>query len=299
MPPVNPAKPPKRQFNADEEDERVQRPQLTRAGQAEYPASKRRRTSEDSFAEVISRPTMAPPVRPSMKRQVGSMLMFDVLENTDNHSQETNTRPVPTSFANTSAPVQQPQSMMKTALNNQHQTQHPKTPHMNDLAKFSNARIPFAETLNTSQAGPSYSQVPQTQRSQHQFKTPGTAASHKSSPQYPNGDNISLPDIATDSEDSDEENDFVPPDWANSPALRELLKEQQLVDPMKVFGPIAPLMMEEVFKGNKERQAKFRKRTSSANWNGPDRLTEEERQKDRVARERLEKAGAWTFGTPT
>lgn len=188
--------------------------------------------------------------------------------------------------------------MIKTATYNQHQIQHqhPKTPHMNDLAKFSSAKIPFADP---SQVGSSYQQLPQTSRQPAQFKTPGTANTNKSSPQYPNGDNISLPEIATDSEDSDGEDDFIPPDWANSPALRELLAQQQLVDPMKVFGPIAPLMMEEVFKGNKERQAKFRKRTSSANWNGPDRLTEDERRKDREAREKLEKNGGWTFGTPT
>lgn len=168
---------------------------------------------------------------------------------------------------------------------------------MNDLAKLSTAKIPFADP---SQPGSSYHHHPDTHRPLSQFKTPGTANTHKSSPQYPNGDNISLPEIATDSEDSDGgEDDFVPPDWANSPALRELLQQQQLTDPMKVFGPIAPLMMEEVFKGNKERLAKFRKRTSSANWNGPDRLTEEERRKDRVARERLEVNGAWTYGTPT
>lgn len=169
--------------------------------------------------------------------------------------------------------------------------QHPKTPHMSELAKFSNAKIPFAENHPPGAS----QQQPHSQRQPTQFKTPGTA--NKSSPQYPNGDNISLPEIATDSEDSDDDNDFVPPDWANSPALRDLLKDQQLVDPMKVFGPIAPLMMEEVFKGNKERQAKFRKRTSSANWNGPDRLTEDERKKDREARERLERDGAWTFTT--
>lgn len=166
--------------------------------------------------------------------------------------------------------------------------QHPKTPHMNDLAKFSTAKIPFAEPTPNG----AHHQQHQQQRPQHQFKTPGT---HKSSPQYPNGDSIELPDIATDSEDEDDEDDFIPPDWANSPALRELLRKQQLVDPTSVFGPIAPLMMEEVFKGNKERHEKFRKRTSSANWNGADKLTEAERRKDLEGRERLQRDGAWTF----
>lgn len=160
---------------------------------------------------------------------------------------------------------------------------------MNDLAKFSNVRVPFTDAN-----GLSTNSQPQGHRPQGAGKTPATVQ-HKSSPQYPNGDSIELPDIATDSDDSGDDDDFVPPDWANSPALKELLAQQQLVDPMKVFGPIAPLMMEEVFKGNKERQAKFRARTSSANWNGPDRLTDEERRRDLEARERFEKDGGWTF----
>jgi len=178
--------------------------------------------------------------------------------------------------------------MLKSAVTAQHHLAHPKTPHMNDMAKFSNARIPFAEQPNLS-----------TTAGHHQGHRPGKtpATVHKSSPQYPNGESIELPDIATDSDDSDDDNDFQPPDWANSPALKELLAQQQLVDPMKVFGPIAPLMMEEVFKGNKERQAKFRARTSSANWNGPDRLTEDERRKDFEARERLERDGGWSFNS--
>lgn len=274
VPHVNPAKPPKRQFNGNEDDDRVQRSQPTRSGPNDMPPSKRRRTSEDSLADTVSRPTMAPPVRPSMMRK------------------DTNPRPLPTYPSNNaqSQPSQPSHSMMKTVVTAQHQMQHPKTPHMNDLAKFSNAKIPFADSANSALAGPSYSQ--QQHRIQQTLKTPGT---HKSSPQYPNGDSIELPEVATDSEDSGEEDDFIPPDWANSPALRELLQQQQLVDPLKVFGPIAPLVMEEVFKGNKERHAKFRKRTSSANWNGPDRLTEEERRKDQVARERLEREGGWTF----
>jgi len=178
--------------------------------------------------------------------------------------------------------------MLKSAVTAQHHLTHPKTPHINDTSKFSNARIPFAEQANNASAA-SHQQL---HRAQALAKTPATA--HKSSPQYPNGDSIELPEIASDS-DSDDENDFKPPDWADSPALKELLTQQQLVDPMKVFGPIAPLVMEEVFKGNKERQAKFRARTSSANWNGPDRLTEDERKRDFEAREKLERDGGWTF----
>lgn len=172
--------------------------------------------------------------------------------------------------------------------------QHGKPGPPNDMAKYASARIPFAEAPNPPAGPPG-------QNTQH--KTPGrpipnssasTARAVKSSPHYPNGDAIALPEIATDSEDEDSENEFQAPDWVNSPALRELLSQQQLVDPEQIFGPIAPLRMEEVFK-NKDRHKKFRDRTSSANWNGADRLTDEERAKDREARERLMREGGWTF----
>ncbi|KAF2243615.1 hypothetical protein BU26DRAFT_492270 [Trematosphaeria pertusa] len=112
-------------------------------------------------------------------------------------------------------------------------------------------------------------------------------------PQYPNGEDIKLPEIMTDSEDEDSENEFEQPSWVNTPNLRELLTQQQLVDPEQIFGPIAPLNMEQVFP-NKERHKRFRERTSSAYWTN-DQLTEEEKQKERAARERIVREGAWTY----
>lgn len=112
-------------------------------------------------------------------------------------------------------------------------------------------------------------------------------------PQYQNGEEIKLPEIMTDSEDEDSDNEFEQPSWVNTPNLRELLTQQQLVDPEQVFGPIAPLNMEQVFP-NKERHKRFRERTSSAFW-ANDQVTEEERRKDREAKERLFREGAWTY----
>jgi len=103
-----------------------------------------------------------------------------------------------------------------------------------------------------------------------------------------------LTEIATDSEDEDSDTEFQAPSWVNSPALRELLTQQQLVDPEQVFGPIAPLQMEQVFQ-NKDRHKQFRPRSSSANWSGADQLTEEDRRKDREARERMMRDGGWQF----
>jgi hypothetical protein len=111
-----------------------------------------------------------------------------------------------------------------------------------------------------------------------------------------NGENIDLPEINTDSEDDDSDaGDFAVPDWANSPNLAAGIMAQEGCDPATVFGPPSELRMEEVFR-NKERWGKFRQRTSSANWSGTDRLTEEEIQRDLVARERLRRDGGWTYG---
>jgi hypothetical protein len=135
-------------------------------------------------------------------------------------------------------------------------------------AQFAKGKIPFAES-----AHPPQPQVPTIQ--------------------YPNGDDIKLPEIMTDSEDEDSENEFEQPSWVNTPNLREMLATQQLMDPEQIFGPIAPLNMEQMFP-NKERHKRFRERTSSAFW-ANDQVTEEEKRKEREARERLVRDGAWTY----
>ncbi|KAF2706467.1 hypothetical protein K504DRAFT_459769 [Pleomassaria siparia CBS 279.74] len=149
-------------------------------------------------------------------------------------------------------------------------------PKMNPItpghAQFAQGKIPFAG-------------MPSAQQQQQQRQAPP--------PPPPNGDDVKLPDIMTDSEDEDSDNDFAAPDWVNTPNLRELLTSQQLVDPEQIFGPIAPLNMEQVFP-NKERHKRFRERTSSAYWTN-DQLTEEERRKEREARERIVRDGAWTY----
>jgi Inner centromere protein, ARK binding region len=169
--------------------------------------------------------------------------------------------------------------------------QQAKSIHQNDMTKYASGHIPFANTTSTLTSSTSqHAQQPQ-------HKTPGRSApasAAKSSPFFPPSESIELPEIATDSEDEDPD-DFEPPSWTQSPALRELLSQQQLVDPESVFGPIAPLRMDEVFRNPefRDRQKKFRDRTSSANWHGADRLTEEERRRDKRAREILMTDGGW------
>lgn len=89
-------------------------------------------------------------------------------------------------------------------------------------------------------------------------------------------ESIELPDINSeysDSEDEDRPRTFDPPDWAQSPELRQALQVQSTINPDDIFGAIRPLRMEELFK---TRTSRFRARTSSANWTGSDRLTAEE-----------------------
>lgn len=88
--------------------------------------------------------------------------------------------------------------------------------------------------------------------------------------QAPNPTTV-LPDIFSESED--DEGGSVIMEWAQSPELRAILSEQQKVDPDSVFGDIAPLRMEEVFKSGLSR---FRSRSSSAAWTGQDQLSQQE-----------------------
>lgn len=82
------------------------------------------------------------------------------------------------------------------------------------------------------------------------------------------------------------------PQWAESPELRAILRQQQSIDPSQVFGPMAKLDMDAIFKENK--QGRFRARTSSANWSGQDRLTQAEIQADQEARKKITEVGKWT-----
>ncbi|KDQ63532.1 hypothetical protein JAAARDRAFT_169466 [Jaapia argillacea MUCL 33604] len=89
-------------------------------------------------------------------------------------------------------------------------------------------------------------------------------------------ESIELPDINSeysDSDDEDRKRTFDPPNWAQSPHLRQALQEQSSVNPDDIFGPVRPLQMEEIFR---TRHSRFRARTSSANWSGADQLTAQE-----------------------
>jgi hypothetical protein len=77
----------------------------------------------------------------------------------------------------------------------------------------------------------------------------------------------------SDSEDESGQRKLEAPEWAQSPELRAALESQSTVNPDDIFGPVRPLRMEDIFR---TRTSRFRARTSSANWSGPDGLRQEE-----------------------
>ncbi|EME83735.1 C-type lectin [Pseudocercospora fijiensis CIRAD86] len=284
VPAVNPAKPAKRQLPAEDEAPQPQRPGMVR-GPPSYQQTdaKRRRTNEEQDDQPNQRNSvMAPPKRPSTLRK----------ETMGKFSGYTHAPP----------PAQHHASMFKATVTAQHQMQHKPT-HPSQLVQTSSARIPFAES--SAPPAPHHLSSTSSHYDATKFKTPArpqqATKSAKTTPHYPQGDNIELPDIATDSEDEDSEDEtsgFRAPSWTASPALRELLTQQQLVDPEAVFGPIPDLKMDEVFKNskNQERLKRFRERGSSAMWvETGDAVTSAEKKRDMELRERVVREGGWRY----
>ncbi|KAJ4164545.1 hypothetical protein LMH87_006215 [Akanthomyces muscarius] len=255
------------------EDTQDRRPP-TRAGPAyQGKDAKRRRTSEavQDDAEGGSLSIKGHAVRPSpgFKKDVPPKSLFQ------------------NGYSN--APPSSVHDLFKASVTHQLQS---KATRPVDMAQISKGNIPFAPNANA--AGPA-------------FKTPARPGPYlaaksaaksvpRSSPQFQNGEAIDLPEIDTDDEDEEDDpgiNNIAT--WAASPDLRAALMRQETMDPSQIFGPPAPLNMEEVFSKSKDRWHKFRARTSSANWSGPDGLTEDDIRKDMAAREKLRREGGWSY----
>ncbi|OAA61476.1 inner centromere protein [Cordyceps fumosorosea ARSEF 2679] len=245
----------------------------TRAGPSyQGKDTKRRRTSEvlQGDAESSSQPAKSHAVRPSpgFRKDLPPKSLFQ------------------NGYSN--APPSATHDLFKASVAS-HQLQSKGTRPV-DMAQISKGNIPFAPNP----AGPA-------------FKTPARPGPYlaaksaaksvpRSSPQFQNGEAIELPEIETDDEDEDDDpgmNNIA--GWAASPDLRAALMRQETMDPSQIFGPPAPLNMEEVFSKSKDRWPKFRNRTSSANWSGPDGLTEDDIRKDLAAREKLRREGGWSY----
>ncbi|KAI4255061.1 MAG: hypothetical protein LQ352_002761 [Teloschistes flavicans] len=280
-PAPNPAKAPIKRVFEPELDEPTRQSRLPGGQTYQANEAKRRRTNDEAHEEVHIRPTMQPPKRQSnllkdAHRPYGPSLMGH-----------------PSSLASGYSQVKPPMNNHAYQSQYQHQSQPSRPGQGPDMAKYANGRIVFAENSNT--AHPPYKTPNQNRLTNH----PTT----KGSPQYTNGENIQLDDIPTDSDDDDDDSEAennkkakgaMLPSWVQSPILNELLREQERSkDPDSIFGPSQKVDMEDMFR---ERHHRFRNRTSSANWAGNDRLTEEEIRRDNEARERMRREGGWTFG---
>lgn len=260
--PTNPAKPAKRPV-----EEENARPQASKFGQASQQQDAKRRRTEDEHDGP--RPTMSgAPIRQSNLGKKPSIF---------NHA----------GYAQAPPPS--------------HLSQFPQPPNRMappQMSQYAHSKIPFAESSQSMHTKTPVSASHKTPASA--FKS--TIQPVKSSPQYTPGEQIHLPEIPTDSEeeDSDEEdnNAFPVPDWATPGHLTEQLVRQEAMDADAVFGPVAPLKMEEMFaKTDKNRLKRLRDRTSSANWiTSGDGLTLEEVRSYREQRERMRLQGGWMYG---
>lgn len=196
----------------------------------------------------------------------------------------------PSGYSN--APPSASRNLFKAPVTVPHNGQG-KAAHPLDMAQISKGAIPFAPNPNA--PGPAY-KTPARPGPFNGAKSTVKAAA-KSSPHFVNGESIELPEIQTDDEDDDEDEaqGMAVAPWADSPALRERLFDQEQLDPFHIFGPPTALNMEEVFNKSKDRFHKFRARTSSANWSGTDRLTEDDIRKDLAARDKLRREGGWSY----
>ncbi|KAI0421192.1 hypothetical protein F5X98DRAFT_294088 [Xylaria grammica] len=269
----------KRPLPQEPGDDNVSRPAQTRNGNGHQPKESKRMRMTDELndpAENEKQPSLkGAPVRPSggLKKDLPNKSMFPI--------------------GYTNAPPQSgTRDLFKATVTNQHNS-HLKAAHPLDMAQVSKGAIPFASNAHGA-GGPS--KTPARPVGMAAAKSAAKSAT-RSSPRFQNGESIELPEINTDDEDEDEEDDGkgMVADWADSPNLRRALVEQENRNPFEVFGAPAPLNMEEVFSRSKDRFPKFRARTSSANWSGPDGLTEEDIRKDMAAREKMRREGGWSY----
>lgn len=277
----------KRPLGRDAYEEGPSRPPPTRGPQYQAKDAKRRRTSDDFADELDAEqpPNIkGPPVRPSSAFKRVSIATNSCALEVTNKYQDLQAKSLASGYTQASA-----QNLFKTTV----AQSHAKGGNPMDMAQIHKGTIPFAPNPNP--AG-------------HAYKTPGrpgpvgglksaVKSAQRSSPRFQNGDAIDLPEIQTD--DEDEEDDEPQPgtvaSWANSPAIRAALLAQEKMNPAAIFGEPGPINMDEVFHASKDRLHKFRARTSSANWSGNDRLTEEDIRKDLAARDRLRREGGWSY----
>lgn len=88
-----------------------------------------------------------------------------------------------------------------------------------------------------------------------------------------------LPDVQSEYSDSEDEASIkkrkLEPSWTRGRELEDLLLQQSTVDPDEIFGfQLGPVPLDTMLPPRKGDRRRVRKRTSSANWNGPDGLAQ-------------------------
>ncbi|GAA6049641.1 hypothetical protein JCM3770_005049 [Rhodotorula araucariae] len=141
---------------------------------------------------------------------------------------------------------------------------------------FMSAKIRLPDS--SAQAGPSRPLAPTVPKPfSSAMRPPQAVPAPAPKPAEPQEAYQELPDIDSEYSDSDDEaherKNAELPRWARSPALAQALYDQQQVNPDEIFGPIPKLAIGEFFR-NSHSAARLRARTSSAQWDGTDALTQ-------------------------
>lgn len=273
QPPSNPAKPAKRHL----EEESQHRPAVSASQSKGQTAEAKRRKTEDEYNQQQYTQPASLKQQPIRKENGKLSLMAHAYP----------PAPPPAAHHQTGASLYKPGSVQPGAAGPQLKHATPL-----DMTQYTSGKIPFAPN-NSTHPGTTAHKTPS-----HKTPNPGPSAQRvpaKPSPQYPPSESIHLPEPPTDSEDEDSDADMMPvPDWAQGPALTEALGHQETWQVERIFPPIPPFSMEEAFKQDKKIK-KFRERTSSANWGGPDGLTQEEITRDMAARRIMRANGGWSW----
>ncbi|KAJ2852194.1 hypothetical protein J3B02_003492 [Coemansia erecta] len=143
---------------------------------------------------------------------------------------------------------------------------------------------------------PDLAQAQQIEQQQQQQQQHNAAAlmtpvpRHKRSNEYtsiiPDGSN-SPPEIESDYSDEYSEEEFSPavkrkknnfriPAWATTPELAKGLRQQERINPDRIFGRVKPLRVSEIFNRKESGDMRRKPRNSSMIWTGTDALTAED-----------------------
>ncbi|GAA5908279.1 hypothetical protein JCM6882_006790 [Rhodosporidiobolus microsporus] len=148
--------------------------------------------------------------------------------------------------------------------------------------KFMSNQIRLPNGNNASQAGqarPAPTVPKPFNVSQSSMRPPQPPQQVHHTPKQPDEPYQELPEIDSEYSDSDDEAHEKKvaafPRWAQSPALAHALMEQRKVNPDEIFGPIPPLSIQEIFRDSSS-AARLRARTSSAQWEGTDAISQTE-----------------------